>query len=141
MHIHRLSGRVCVCVCVLYKCMCVCGRDINKIITFAIFRSRWKIGGVNGKYGKLKEYGKNVCSFDLILEIGSEKKKRKKEYIIDGPLLVALTYADERLFKPDVPSSAPSRNKTRDRETIVRNNSVIFTSSLAEHSSTLTLQK
>lgn len=56
------------------------------------------------------------------------------------PLLVALTYADERLFRPDVLSVLPSWCKTRDSETIVLNSSVILVSSLAEHSSTFTLK-
>lgn len=64
----------------------------------------------------------------------------KGKPILNVPLLVALTYADERLFKPDVPSSPPSICKTRDKETIVLNNSVIIMSSFAEHSKTLTLQ-
>lgn len=59
---------------------------------------------------------------------------------INSPLLVALTYADERLFSPDVLSLVPSICNTRDNETIVRKSSVTLISSLAEHSSTLALQ-
>lgn len=58
---------------------------------------------------------------------------------IHWPLLVALTYAEERLFKPDVLSSPPSICKTRDNDTIVRKHSKIFVSDFAEHSITLTL--
>lgn len=56
------------------------------------------------------------------------------------PLLVALTYADERLFKPVVGcwSFVPG-GKMRDKLNIVLNRSVTLMSSFAEHSSTFTL--
>lgn len=67
------------------------------------------------------------------------KSSQNLNWTVNWPLLVALTYADDRLFKPDVPSSPPSIWSTRDNETIVRNSSVIFISSFAEHSRTLAL--
>lgn len=58
------------------------------------------------------------------------------------PLLVALTYADERLFKPVVGcwSFVPG-GKMRDKLNIVLNRSVTLMSSFAEHSKTFTLFK
>lgn len=54
-------------------------------------------------------------------------------------IIPLLTYADERLFKPDPLSSPLSSGNTRDKETIARNKSLIRISSFAEHSNTLIL--
>lgn len=53
------------------------------------------------------------------------------------PLLVALTYAEERLFKPVVASVLAG--KIRDSDSNVLNKSVTLKSSLAEHSRTFAL--
>lgn len=61
------------------------------------------------------------------------------ECVVNKPLLVAEKYADERRFNPDAFSSVPCVLSIRDNDTMARNSSVIFLSSLAEHSITLTL--
>lgn len=93
-----------------------------------------KVLGEDKLFFVYKKFMDSICVIAVVIAVYSLVER-------NWPLLVALTYAEERRFNPEVPSSAPSMCKTRDNETIVRKHSKILISSFAEHSITLTLNK